>query len=188
MVQFELEGRCPPPMPERDFSWPVYDIFDTADGRQVFVAAVTEGQWAALCKLLGLQELLADPRLRKRMDQIEARSWTLPIIARALKARESGALLAAFEQLGIPYSPIARPSDMYQDPHVMRPGGLATSHLPDGTSFRAPALPFEVDGSMLAGGGDLAAVGQDTVEVLASLGLDEAEIAAAAGSGKEQAA
>lgn len=188
MVQFELEGRCPPPMPERDFSWPVYDIFDTADGRQVFVAAVTEGQWAALCKLLGLDELLADPRLQKRMDQIEARSWTLPIIARALQAQESGALLKSFEQLGIPYSPIAKPSDMYQDPHVMRPGGLATSRLPDGKSFRAPALPFEVDGTLLAGGGDLAAVGGDGAEVLGALGLSPAEIAAAEGRDGEKAA
>src|SRR5690554_6580813 len=44
MVQFELEGRNPPPMPERDFSWPVYDIFDTSDGQQVFVGAVSENQ------------------------------------------------------------------------------------------------------------------------------------------------
>ncbi|TIU82943.1 MAG: CoA transferase, partial [Mesorhizobium sp.] len=39
MVQFELEGTNPPPMPERTFSWPVYDIFDTADRRQMFVGA-----------------------------------------------------------------------------------------------------------------------------------------------------
>ena len=84
MVQFELEGRNPPPMPERDFSWPVYDIFDTADGRQMFVGAVTEGQWAALCDLLGLDALKADPRLQTRPDQIEARSWTIPIVAEAI--------------------------------------------------------------------------------------------------------
>ncbi len=188
MVQFELEGKCPPPMPERDFSWPVYDIFDTADGRQIFVGAVTEGQWAALCKLLGLTALLADPRLQKRMDQIEARSWTVPIIAKAIAAHDSVALLTSFEQLGIPFSPIAKPSDMYQDPHVMRPGGLATSTLPDGQSFRAPALPFEVDGVMLAGGGDLPAVGQDSAAILRALGLSDSEIAAAQGGMAEEAA
>ena len=51
MVQFELEGTSPPPMPERDFSWPVYDIMETADGRQIFVGAVTEGQWDAPLRL-----------------------------------------------------------------------------------------------------------------------------------------
>jgi len=62
MVQFELEGTNPPPMPERDFSWPVYDIFVTADERQIFISAVTESQWATLCKYLELNDFLADDR------------------------------------------------------------------------------------------------------------------------------
>ncbi|MBS3651778.1 CoA transferase [Pseudaminobacter sp. 19-2017] len=188
MVQFELEGRNPPPMPERDFSWPVYDIFNTADRRQIFVGAVTEGQWAAMCKLLELDALLSDPRLLTRMDQIEARDWTVPIIEKAIAGREADGLLKAFEALGIPYSPISKPSDMYSDPHVMRPGGLATSRMPDGATFRAPSLPFEIDGVMLAGGGDLPAVGEDTDAVLSELGLDQREIAAARGAPKAEAA
>jgi crotonobetainyl-CoA:carnitine CoA-transferase CaiB-like acyl-CoA transferase len=187
MVQFELEGTNPPPMPERTFSWPVYDIFDTADGRQMFVGAVTEGQWATLCRLLGLDELLADPGLQARMDQIEARGRTIPIVAAAIASREAGPLAEAFERLGIPYSPIAKPSDMYSDPHVMRPGGLATSRLPDGQSFRAPSLPFDVDGIMLTGGGDVPALGQDTGAVLGSLGLDSEAIDKARGAARKAA-
>ncbi|MER8375864.1 CoA transferase [Mesorhizobium sp. M1338] len=188
MVQFELEGKNPPPMPEREFSWPVYDIFDTADGRQIFVGAVTEGQWASLCGLLGLNELLADDRLRTRMDQINARAWTVPIVAAAIAGSDADGLLKSFEELGIPYSPIAKPSDMYADPHVMRPGGLATSKTSEGETFRAPSLPFEVDGIMLTGGGDLPAVGQDTESVLKQLGLTDADIESARGDAKAQAA
>ncbi|TIS78054.1 MAG: CoA transferase [Mesorhizobium sp.] len=187
MVQFELEGTNPPPMPERTFSWPVYDIFDTADRRQMFVGAVTEGQWTALCRLLGLDELLADPGLQERMDQIEARDRTIPIVARAIESRQSEQLAEAFEKLGIPYSPIAKPSDMYSDPHVMRPGGLAKSRLPDGQSFRAPSLPFDVDGVVLTGGGDVPALGQDTGAVLGSLGLDAEAIGKAQGSVRKAA-
>lgn len=188
MVQFELEGRSPPPMPERDFSWPIYDIFDTAEGGQVFVGAVTEGQWTALCRLLDLHDLIDDPALQTRMDQINARERTVPIVARAIAARDADELLRRFEEIGIPYSPIARPADMYDDPHVMRPGGLATSRMPDGSTFRAPSLPFEVDGEMLTGGGDLPSVGQDTDAVLAGIGLDAAAIEAARGKVKARAA
>lgn len=188
MVQFELEGKSPPPMPERDFSWPIYDIFDTADGGQVFVGAVTEGQWTALCRLLGLDELIDDPRLQTRMDQINARDRTVPIVARAIAAHDAGELLRRFEEIGIPYSPIARPADMYENPHVMRPGGLATSRMPDGSTFRAPSLPFEVDGTMLTGGGDLPSIGQDTDAVLTGIGLDAASIEAARGKQKARAA
>ena len=77
---------------------------------------------------------------------------------------------------------------MYDDPHVMRPGGLTESRMPDGKTFRAPALPFEVDGSMMSSGGDLPAIGQDTSEILRQLGLDDASIAAARGTAKAKAA
>ena len=184
MIQFELEGHCPPPMPERDFSWPVYDIFETADGRQIFVGAVTEGQWHSLCEVLGLDDLIEDARLQSRMDQIEARDWTIPRVAAAIAAHDADDLFKSFEPLGIPFSPIAKPSDMYEDPHVMRPGGLVTSKMPDGRSFRAPSLPFEVDGRMFSEGGDLPEAGQDTNDVLSALGLDDDEIAAARGIGR----
>lgn len=181
MVQFELEGVSPPPMPERDFSWPVYDIFTTSDGKQLFVGAVTEGQWATLCDILDLAELKADPRLQTRMDCINARSWVIPIVTAAMTMRPAAELTAAFEPAGIPFAPIAKPSDMFQDPHVMRPGGLAVSRMADGRQFRAPSLPVEVDGAMVRGGGDVAAVGQDTDAVLGELGLDRDAIAAARG-------
>lgn len=184
MVQYELEGENPPPMPERTFSWPVYDIFDTADGRKIFVGAVTEGQWASICDILELPELKVDPRLQTKMDTINARDWTIPIVARAIAARRYAELPEAFERAGIPYSPIAKPSDMLTDPHVLRPGGLATSRMPDGRTFRAPSLPFEVDGAMLTGGGDLPTVGQHTNEVLTALGMDADAIANARGKSK----
>jgi crotonobetainyl-CoA:carnitine CoA-transferase CaiB-like acyl-CoA transferase len=181
MVQFELEGRSPPPMPERDFSWPVYDIFDTADGEQVFVGAVSENQWITLCTWLGLDGLLADPSLQKRMDQINARDRTIPVFAAALRRYDRGTLLSELERLGLPFSPISKPADMYDDPHVMREGGMATSHLWTGESFRAPALPFEVDGTMLTGGGDVDAIGAHSAEVLGALGMSDADIANAMG-------
>ncbi|MFN3937115.1 MAG: CaiB/BaiF CoA transferase family protein [Gemmobacter sp.] len=188
MVQYELEGRAPPPMPERDFSWPVYDIFDTADGAQVFVGAVSEGQWVTLCTHLGLAELLADPGLRSRMDQINARARTIPVFAAAIRRLDRATLVADLERLGLPFSPIAKPSDMFADPHVMRPGGLAVSRLASGETFRAPALPFEVDGAMLTGGGDVDAPGAHTAQVLQALGLGADEIAAASGAAERPAA
>ena len=189
MVQFDIEGREAPPMPEREFSWPVYDIFDSREGRQIFVGAVTEGQWMALCDILRLADLKDDPRLQKRMDQIEARDWTIPIVAKAIAERGFEELIAAFEAAGIPFSPIHRPAEMYDDPHVNRPGGLLTSSLPDGQSYRAPGFPFEVDGAApVPFGLDIPEIGDDTQSVLTSLGLDQAGIAAASGKAQGRAA
>lgn len=182
MVQFDIEGREAPPMPEREFSWPVYDIFETSEDRQIFIGAVTEGQWITLCKLLDLPDLLADPRLQKRMDQIEARDWTIPIVAKAVRQRPFDDLIDAFEDAGIPFAPIHRPAEMYEDPHVTREGGLFTSSLPDGQTYRAPVMPIEIDSRPVTGGPlDIAGVGADTQEVLGALGLSPEAIARACG-------
>lgn len=187
MVQFELEGVNPPPMPARDFSWPVYDVFQTASGRPLFVAAVTDGQWHALTGILGLEHLRDDARLRDREAQIAARSWTVPIFAAAMQARDSDGLIAQFEANGIPYSPICRPGDMFDDPHVARAGGLDTSRIGDGAVFRAPSLPFEVQGAAKPGAGDVAGIGADTDTVLAGLGMTPSQIAACRGNTQRQA-
>lgn len=189
MVQFDIEGREAPPMPEREFSWPVYDIFETADGRQIFVGAVTGGQWEVLCRAVGLEHLLDDPGLQTKMDQIGERDRTLPAFARAIAARSYAELADKFEAGGIPFSPINRPAQMFDDPHVMRPGGLRTSHLPDGNTFRAPGLPIEVDGDIPGPDRfDIADIGADTRAVLSELGLTETEIRAASGDIQEDTA
>lgn len=170
MVQFDIEGTEAPPMPEREFSWPVYDIFKSKEGRQIFVGAVTEGQWSKLCAILELTDFITDPRLQTRVDQIKARDWVLPTIEKAIAEKSYGELLIAFEREGIPFSPISRPIEMYDDPHVNRPSGLLTSAYPDKKAFRAPGMPIEIDGQPLVPDNvDIPAIGQHTQEVLSVL-------------------
>jgi crotonobetainyl-CoA:carnitine CoA-transferase CaiB-like acyl-CoA transferase len=63
MAQAVITGAEPKPMSVRDVAWPVYDIFGTSDGEQVFVAAVTDTQWQVLCREFGLEALASDPEL-----------------------------------------------------------------------------------------------------------------------------
>jgi crotonobetainyl-CoA:carnitine CoA-transferase CaiB-like acyl-CoA transferase len=177
MVPFELEGYVAPPMPERDFAWPVYDIFETADRRQMFIGAITSGHWTALCEYLDLSQLLGDPRLATAMDRIKARDWTLPLFRQRIAARDAADLAASLERLGLPFSPIAEPVEMFDDPHVNRPGGLIASRMADGATFRAPGLPLEMDGVPVTGPGDVPGLGDDTEAVLREAGCAEHLIA-----------
>ncbi len=70
MAQAAITGTAPPPMSVRTPAWPVYDIFDTADGGQVFVGVVTDTQWPAFCDAFGLQELAADPSLATKQQRV----------------------------------------------------------------------------------------------------------------------
>jgi len=181
MVQYDLEGTVAPPMPERDFSWPVYDIFETSDGDQLFVGAVTGGQWHDLCNILGLGDLLADPRLQSQMDRIHARDWVVPRVAEAVRAQDKSELLPQLVALHIPHAPIAKPADMYRDPHVNRPGILVRSRMPDGRQFRAPGLPFETDGQMVCEVADVPRLGEHTEAVLREIGYSDEQVRAATG-------
>src|ERR1043165_2374509 len=63
MVEYEMTGRKPRSMPEREHAWPIYDIFDTKGGERIFIGVVTEGHWQAFCREFGLQEFLDDKSL-----------------------------------------------------------------------------------------------------------------------------
>lgn len=178
MVQYELSGTRPPPMPERDFSWPVYDIFETADKRAIFVGAITNGHWQSLCRLLDLPQLLEDTRLSTTMERIEARAWVLPMITERIAARRYETLAAQLERGGLPFAAINEPADMLEDPHVNRPGGLQTSRNANGKPFRAPSLPFEFSDGTLPAKLDVPGVGADSAAVLTDLGYSVDEIAA----------
>jgi crotonobetainyl-CoA:carnitine CoA-transferase CaiB-like acyl-CoA transferase len=170
MVQFDIEGTESPPMPERVFSWPVYDLFPTQDGRQIFVGAATDGQWDKLCRGLGLDHLLDDPRLQTRPDQIKARDWTLPQIAEKVAAQPFAEMVKIMEENDLLFAPVSRPTEMYDDPHVNRPGGLFTSHYADKKDFRAPSLPVQMNGQpVVSVSVDIPSVGQHNDEVLTAL-------------------
>jgi len=172
MVQFDIEGTESPPMPDRVFSWPVYDLFTSRDGRQVFLGAATDGQWEKLCNALGLTHLLDDPALQGRPARIAGRDRTLPLIAEKVAEQDFHDLLTLFEAHDLLFAPISRPAEMYDDPHVNRPGGLITSKYPEKKSFRAPGLPVEIDGLNPVGPtADLPTIGQHTQEILAELGI-----------------
>ena len=150
LVQNQLTGLPVPPMSQRTHAWPVYDIFDTADGERLFVAVTTDGSWKAFCKTFDLQELLDDAGLQSVPDRIAARDRTVPVIAARLRGYAIADLERSLDRLSIPFARIAAPEDMLDDPHVQRPGGLVSATLPDGSEIRIPSLPFEYNGRVMS--------------------------------------
>ena len=66
MAQQARTGTAAPPMTVRTAAWAIYDIFDTADGSQVFVGVVSDAQWQRLCAAFSLTALGADPDLAQQ--------------------------------------------------------------------------------------------------------------------------
>ena len=168
----------PPPMPERVSSWAVYEIFNTSDDLQVFVGITSDGQWKRFCEFFKQPELAADPRLATNNLRIEARPWLVPKVAAVFKGYTKQALEQICLDADISFAPVARPQDLFDNPHLLANGSLAPTTLPGGVKTRLPLLPFQMFGWRPPLVSDPPEIGQHNDEVLGSLGYDAAAIKA----------
>ena len=170
MMEGLATGKPVSPMPDRIRAWAVYDNFKTRDGELVFVGVVTDTQWKVFCEAFGLAGLLADPALKTNPQRVEARPRIIPIVTAIFAGMGKQELMDKCESLGLPFAPIAKPEDLFDDPHLNASGGLTPVTLPDGTKTKVPNLPIEMDGARFGTRLDLPRIGEHTRELLASLG------------------
>jgi crotonobetainyl-CoA:carnitine CoA-transferase CaiB-like acyl-CoA transferase len=177
MAQLAITGEEPPPMAVKKPAWGVYDIFETADDR-LFVGVVTDTQWDVFCREFGATDLAADPRLGTNAQRVAERAWLIPRLAEIFKGWSKADLGARLEAIGLPYAPITRPRDLFDDPHLNAGDGMLELHDPRGYDFRAPGLPLELDGERLKKRNDPPAVSADARSLLADLGYPAERIEA----------
>lgn len=165
-----------PPMPERVSAWAVYETFRTADGRPIFVGITTDSHWERFCAVIDRPDLRDDPDFRTNNDRIAARPRLLPLLTGLFGSLSMDEAVSVCERARIPFAPIARPEDLFDDPHLRATGGLMPTTLPNGVRTALPRLPIHVADADLAIRRDPPRVGQDTRAVLAELGYGPAAI------------
>ena len=184
MMQFAITGKAPSPMPNRISAWGIYDVFTVKDGEQIFLSAVSDTQWVAMCKAFDFDDLLTDVRLETNNQRVMARDWLMPILRERFKAFSASTLSSRFESAGLPYAPITRPVELFDDPHLLATGGLAPMSIPADASGAgkpidtlAALLPITLGSERLSIRRGPPALGVDTLPILNSLGYTEQQIA-----------
>lgn len=167
MAQLAVTGKAASPMPARISAWAIYDVFETRDD-PVFIGVVTDALWEKFCALFGLVDLWADESLRKNNDRVLQRDHILPQIRALISGFTRDEVIARIEGSGLPFAPIGRPEDMFDDPHLAATGALEPVTLTDGTHTRLPTLPIAFNGNLVARESVLPQPGADTQEVLAT--------------------
>jgi crotonobetainyl-CoA:carnitine CoA-transferase CaiB-like acyl-CoA transferase len=183
MAAYGMTGKALPPMSIRVSPWGIYDVFETGDGQQVFFSVVTDSQWAAFCGAVGWNAQLADPALKTNPQRVAARDTLIPTVGALMKTMTLAEIIAFADAAGLPYAPIMRPEDLFDDPHLNQSGGLADTALPNGKRAKLPILPLDLDGKRLPKRMDPPALGSHTQELLEGLGYADGDIERLAATG-----
>ncbi|HEY1076988.1 MAG TPA: CaiB/BaiF CoA-transferase family protein [Fontimonas sp.] len=176
MAQHAVTGKPLQPMSVRTSAWAVYDIFDTADGQQLFVGVVSDTQWRLFCEAFGFAAFAADRGLDGNNARVARREEILPVIRERFRGLDKQTLMDKLEHTGLPFAPIAKPEDLFDDPQ-MNADGLIEVTLASGERAKLPAMPLMFGERRLGLRHDLPAAGQDLDEVLAGCGYEAADIA-----------
>jgi crotonobetainyl-CoA:carnitine CoA-transferase CaiB-like acyl-CoA transferase len=180
MLQYAISGVPAAPMPDRISAWAVYDVFTVKDGDQIFLAAVSDAQWKTFCDALGFADLYADPRYTTNNDRVRLRPELMPVLRARLAQHSAQHLADLFERHALPFAPIKRPEELFDDPHLTGTGALADIKLPDGQkqgeTVQTTLLPVTLAGERLPVRADPPRLGEHTRELLAGLGLAEADV------------
>lgn len=173
-----VSGEPVPPMPARQSAWAVYHQFETAGGERVFIGVTSDKQWERFCQVFECPDLLADTRLASNNARIEQRDWLLPELRRMLAQLSTADVLERCAKAGLPFAPIARPEDLFDDPQLLHNGSLLSTDLPNGLRTRLPRQPVLIGGQASELHTHPAALGEHSEQVLAGLGYTPAQVQA----------
>jgi crotonobetainyl-CoA:carnitine CoA-transferase CaiB-like acyl-CoA transferase len=182
MLQYAITGQPAAPMPDRISAWGIYDVFTVEGGEQIFLAAVSDAQWTTFCDLLGFADLKTRPEYADNNLRVLARDVLLPELRARLAGYRASELANMFERVGLPFAPIRKPEELYDDEHLLATGSLADITLPDGERAgqitQTTLLPFTLAGERFGVRLNPPTKGQHTDALLGALGYDAAQIEA----------
>jgi crotonobetainyl-CoA:carnitine CoA-transferase CaiB-like acyl-CoA transferase len=112
------------------------------------------------------------PLLGRRQDRrLCERDRIKPLIAGYLARLNLEAATALCMKAKIPFAPVARPEDLFDDPHLLATRGLLDTTFPNGTVGWLPRLPLRLHGTGFDLCSDPPRLGNATREVLSEAGI-----------------
>jgi len=173
-----IAGRTPVPMGNENSTSAPSGTFRTAKGL-LNIAANKQEQYETLCKVLGREELIDDPRFATRDERKRNRDVLRAELVASLVALPAAEWDRILLDTGVPAAPVVAVPEALASEQIAHRGLVATLPSPaaGGGELRVLGLPTHVDGAPVQPTTPPPRLGEHTDEVLAELGLDAEEIA-----------
>ena len=151
-------------------------IYPTRDGH-LYLYVELPKFWTGLCRTLGLEAWLDDPRLRTMVGRHTHKAELIRAIAARLAARTAAEWEARFAEADVPCTRVRSVPEMLVDPQALINGTLATVEHPTLGPVRLLGVPVRLAGTPGAPAGPPPAIGEHTDTILAEAGFPAPEIA-----------
>lgn len=165
-----------PPMTTRVSPWSVYRLFETGDDQLVFVGITSDKHWQRFCPAFDRMDLLADESLATNEDRLAAQDRLMPQLEAIFTSLPLKEIVHRCEVAEIPFSPIAHPEDLFEDPQLNAGDSLVAVHLPDGRQTKLPRLPLALNRTRPGLRMEAPQIGEHTRSLLMELGYSQEKI------------
>jgi len=152
-------------------SFPFYSLYETKDGRWLSVATVEPKFWSRMCELIGAADLS-----EKQFSDGAERLAVAQTLAERFRTRTLAEWEALLENEDLPITGVKSVSEVVRDPHVKARGLLPAVDVSGLGKVKVIAHPAKYTVSETRNPTRLPARGQDTEEILRSLGYTARQI------------
>jgi crotonobetainyl-CoA:carnitine CoA-transferase CaiB-like acyl-CoA transferase len=142
-----------------------YQCFQTSDG-YITVGASQQKFFIQLCDLVGMPELVADPRFVSNAERVKNNEALIHLLADQLRAQPSAHWLAAFDALGIPAGPVLNYDEVYTDPQILARDMVVETHHPVTGPFRTMGVTVKLSDTPGSIRRPAPRLGEHTAEIL----------------------
>jgi len=170
-----ITGEPAPPMASKGARagiWSIYEAFETADGKKIFIGLTSDKHWRAFWEHFKRPDMIENPRFATNADRVEHRPEFRNVVVECIKSRTLTQMTELADNINIPFAPVAKPGDLFDDPQLNAQGRMLDIKFPNGVSKPVPPIPLEMGEHRFNLRRQAPKVGEHTREILEELGLN----------------
>ena len=130
-----------PPMPAREQIWAIYQLFETADQKQVFIGVISDKHWVSLCLAFSWHDLLKDERWLNGKGRLAGQEELVSAIASRISVLSYSNVVESCLRENVPFGEVNSPTDLLNNEHL-NSGYLEEVETMNGKTVKIPKLPI----------------------------------------------